>query len=38
LELARNYRFTAAELQEVESILEEHLDELVTAWSRFFPD
>jgi len=38
LELARNYRLSKVQLKEVETIIEEHFDELTTAWHHFFGD
>lgn len=37
LELARNYRFTSAQLHVIEKIIEAHYDELVAAWHKHFP-
>lgn len=36
LELARNYKLSKVQLMEVEKIIEEHSDELTTAWHKFF--
>jgi len=36
LQLAKSYRYTRQQLKEIESIIEEHYHELITAWQRFF--
>jgi hypothetical protein len=36
LELAKNYRFSSQQLREIEAILEEHYNELVSAWEEHF--
>ena len=36
IELARNYRLSRSQLREVERIIEEHVDELRTAWHEHF--
>jgi len=36
LELARNYRLSKVQLNEIEKIIERHYDELKTAWNSFF--
>ena len=36
IELARNYRLTARQLRQIESILEAHRDELIGAWRKHF--
>lgn len=36
LELATNYRFSRKELKEIESIIEEHYNELASAWIKHF--
>jgi hypothetical protein len=38
LELAGNHGFSAAQLRELEGIVEAHYDELVTAWRIHFSD
>ena len=38
IELARNYRLSDVQLRRVQRIVEDHADELVTAWNRHFPD
>lgn len=38
LELARNYRLSAIQLKEIETIIEAHYDELKAAWDKFFRD
>jgi hypothetical protein len=36
LQLARNYRYGRQQLKEIESLIEDHYDELVSAWQRHF--
>ena len=36
IELARNYRLSRRRLREIEQIIEEHYDELRTAWQDHF--
>ena len=36
VELAKNYRLSHAQLKEVERIIEEHYDELTSAWNAHF--
>ena len=36
IELAANYGFRTAELRHIETIIEAHYDELVTAWKTHF--
>lgn len=36
IELARNYRLSRAQLQEIEQLIEEHRDEIEQAWERHF--
>ena len=36
IELARNYRLSRPRLREIEQIIEEHYDELRTAWQNRF--
>jgi hypothetical protein len=36
IELAKNYRFSRKQLKQIESLIEEHYDELVDAWQRYF--
>lgn len=36
LQIARNYRFSQQQLKEIESLIRDHYDELVSAWSRHF--
>jgi hypothetical protein len=36
IELARNYRLSRSQLREIEQIIEEHNDELRTAWHEHF--
>lgn len=36
LELAKNYGYTRQQLKEIESLVEEHRDELVSAWQQHF--
>lgn len=37
IELARNYRYSRKQLKEIESLVEQHYDELTSAWQRHFP-
>ena len=36
LELAKNYGYNRQQLKEIESLVEEHRDELVSAWQQHF--
>ncbi|EAR20625.1 hypothetical protein NB231_01873 [Nitrococcus mobilis Nb-231] len=36
LQLARNYRYSRQQLKEIESLIEDHYNELVRAWQRHF--
>ncbi len=36
LELARNYGYNRQQLREIELLVEEHRDELVSAWNQHF--
>jgi len=36
IELANNYGFSSRELKLIEKIIEEHYNEFVNAWKRFF--
>tara|TARA_A100001391_G_scaffold40207_1_gene22445 strand:+ start:293 stop:466 length:174 start_codon:yes stop_codon:yes gene_type:complete len=36
LELAKNYGYSRQQLKEIESLVEEHRDELVSAWQQHF--
>ena len=36
IELARNYGLSRLQLKKIESIIEEHVDELKTAWNTHF--
>ncbi|NOX19678.1 MAG: DUF4160 domain-containing protein [Nitrospirae bacterium] len=36
IELAKNYKLTRKQLKEIEGILEEHYDEIKTAWQEWF--
>ena len=36
VELAKNHRLSRAQLKEIEDLIEVHLDELKSAWSRHF--
>ena len=36
LELGRNYRLSAIQLKDIETIIEAHYDELKAAWNNFF--
>ncbi|MDD2759523.1 MAG: DUF4160 domain-containing protein [Methylomonas sp.] len=37
IELAKNYRYSRKQLKEIESLVEQHYDELVSAWQQHFP-
>ena len=34
IELARNYKLTRLQLKEIETIIEEHIDEFKNAWEK----
>ena len=36
IELTRNYKLSRSQLREIEQIIEEHYDELKTAWQDYF--
>ena len=36
IELARNYRYTRKQLKDVEKLIEEHQDELISGWQEHF--
>ncbi|NBB81479.1 MAG: DUF4160 domain-containing protein [Verrucomicrobia bacterium] len=36
LELARNYRYSRSQLKEIESLIEDHYHELLSAWKQHF--
>ena len=36
IELSKNYHYTRKQLKGVEKLIEEHLDELTTAWQEHF--
>lgn len=36
IELARNHQFSRQQLQEIESLIEGHYHELITAWQKHF--
>jgi hypothetical protein len=36
IELAQNYRLSKKNLNEVEKIIEDHIDDLITAWEQYF--
>ena len=36
IELARKFRFSPAQLKEIEGVIEAHSDEFKTAWQQFF--
>jgi hypothetical protein len=36
IELARNFRLSAAQLREIEGVIEAHSDEFEAAWQQFF--
>ncbi len=36
IELARNYQYTRKQLKEIESLVEAHYNELISAWKQHF--
>ncbi len=36
IELAKNYGFSRKQLKEIESLIEVHYDELISAWQKHF--
>jgi len=36
LQLAKTYRYNRQQLKEIESLIEEHYHELISAWQRHF--
>lgn len=38
IELARNYGYSSQQLAKIKEIVEEHKDELITAWNQHFGD
>ena len=36
IELAKNYRYTSKQLKAIEKLIEEHRNELISAWQRHF--
>jgi hypothetical protein len=36
IELAKNYRYSRTQLKVIESLVEGHYDELISAWQRHF--
>ena len=36
LQLAKNHRYNQKQLQEIQSLIEEHYHELVSAWKKHF--
>jgi len=36
IEMARNYRYSRAQLKEIERLIEDHYDELTCAWRSHF--
>ena len=36
IDLAKNYNMSSKQLNEVESIIEDHFDELISAWKEHF--
>ncbi len=36
IELARNYHYTRKQLKEIEILIEEHQNELISAWKEYF--
>ncbi len=37
IELARNYNLSRLQLKQIEQLIEEHYDELTSAWKKYFP-
>ncbi|HEY8036422.1 MAG TPA: DUF4160 domain-containing protein [Methylobacter sp.] len=37
IELAKNYQYSRKQLKEIELLLEEHYNELISAWQQHFP-
>ncbi|MDZ7843059.1 MAG: DUF4160 domain-containing protein [Gammaproteobacteria bacterium] len=37
IQLAKNYRYNRGQLKEIESLIEVHYDELISAWQHHFP-
>lgn len=38
IELAKNYRYTRKQLKDIEKLIEEHQNELISAWQQHFGD
>jgi hypothetical protein len=38
IEIAANYGFNGRELNQIEQLVEEHVDELLEAWNEFFEE
>ena len=36
IELAKNYRYSRKQLKEIESLVEIHYNELISAWQQYF--
>lgn len=36
IELARNYRYTRRQLKDIETVIEEHYHEFISAWQQHF--
>ncbi|GJL66430.1 MAG: hypothetical protein NPIRA05_14010 [Nitrospirales bacterium] len=36
IELAKNYRYSSIQLREIESLIEEHVNELTSSWRSHF--
>ncbi len=36
IELAKNYRYSRKQLKEIESLIEDHYNELISAWQKYF--
>jgi Domain of unknown function (DUF4160) len=36
IELARNYHYTRKQLKDIEILIEEHQNELISAWKEYF--
>lgn len=36
IELAKNFRYSRSQIKEIEALIEEHYDELISAWREHF--
>jgi len=36
IELAKNYHYSRKQLKEIESLIEDHYNELISAWQKYF--